>query len=188
MQNNNKTVVGSYDRREEALDVVQRLKNDGYQKQDIILYGNQSVSNSIGDHEGVNVTAGTGANTDARNDTQVDDESLWDKIKGAFSTDTYDENERSQTADYDQDNDVLYPYRDDIRDGKIVVAVDNFRGEDVTQYNSVRDVESDIPSSDTIPNPDTNRKTDTDLTDDLLDDTTEPMSKTRIYEDEDKGI
>lgn len=166
---NNKTVVGSYDSRDEALDVVQRLKNDGYQKQDIILYGNESVANSIGDHEGVNVTADTGNDTGSGNDRNTDDQSLWDQIKGAFSTDTYDENDRSQSADYNQDDDVLYPYRDEIRDGKIVVAVDNYRGEDIAQYNSVRETGSDVTPDDrsTTDRPDetVNKTTDTSFND-----------------------
>lgn len=144
MQNSNKTVTGSYDSRDEALDVVHRLKNEGYQKQDIILYGNKSVANSIGDHEGVNVTADTESVGDSQDNRDSDnDGSLWDQIKGAFSTDTYDDEDNTQSVDYDQDNDVLYPYKDDIRNGKIVVAVENFRGEDIDQYNSVRPVDAD---------------------------------------------
>lgn len=153
MQNNNKTVIGSYDSRDEALDVVHKLKNEGYQKQDIILYGNDDAANSIGDHEGVNVTADPTSDTDhdrsgtTTNDT---DDSLWDQIKGAFSTDTYDNEERAQSPGYSEENDVLYPYREDIKNGKIVVAVDNFRGENIDKYNSVKPADHD-PARDAAP-------------------------------------
>lgn len=159
MQSNNKTVIGSYDSRDEALDVVHNLKSAGYQKQDIIIYGDQSVANSIGDHEGVNVTADTGNDYDSPDKRDTGNEgSLWDQIKGAFSTDTYDD-QNAQGADYDQDNDVLYPYRDDIKNGKIVVAVDNFRGEDIDQYNSAQIVDTEMPAYDTAPTEDTMNKT-----------------------------
>ncbi|MCC5895861.1 MAG: DUF2382 domain-containing protein [Alkalibacterium sp.] len=165
---NSKTVIGSYDSRDEALDVVHKLKNDGYQKQDIILYGNKDVANSIGDHEGVNVTADTGSDTDRHDTRDTDnDGSLWEQIKGAFSTDTYDD-DRSAEADYNQDDDVLYPYRDDIKNGKIVVAVDNFRGEDIDQYNSVRKVDDDRPPRETAPKTDTMDRPDTTNDNDTL--------------------
>lgn len=156
MQNTNKTVIGSYDSRDEAMDVVHKLKNEGYQKQDIILYGNESVTNSIGDHEGVNITAETDTGKHD-NPHRGDEDSLWEKIKHAFSTDTYDEDQNEQSTDYDQTDDVLYPYRDDIKNGKIVVAVDNFRGEDIDQYNTV---DSDMTANDTVPAPDTMDRTD----------------------------
>lgn len=146
MQNNNKTVIGSYDSRDEALDVVHKLKNEGYQKQDIILYGNDDAANSIGDHEGVNVTSDTSTDADRNRSgttTNDTDDSLWEQIKGAFSTDTYDNEERAQSPGYSQEDDVLYPYREDIKNGKIVVAVDNFRGENIDKYNSVKPTDND---------------------------------------------
>jgi len=49
MEINNQTVIGTYDNRDDALKVVSELKNEGYQKQDIILYSNNATG--VGDHD-----------------------------------------------------------------------------------------------------------------------------------------
>ncbi|TVP90069.1 general stress protein, partial [Alkalibacterium sp.] len=53
MNRTNRKVLGSYNTRDEALNVVDRLQNDGYQKQDIIIYANDPET--LGDHEAVDV-------------------------------------------------------------------------------------------------------------------------------------
>lgn len=124
MERRNQTVIGSYANRDEALDVVRRLRDEGYQREDITLYANRDTASGITDAQGVDV------NTETTGATGADeDRSLWDQIKDAFSTDTYDTT--AEGDGYNADNDVLYPYRDDINNGNVVVVVNNYRGDDM---------------------------------------------------------
>ncbi|SFC52621.1 Heat induced stress protein YflT [Alkalibacterium subtropicum] len=147
MQEKNKTVVGSYDTRDEALNIVHKLKDAGYQKENIILYANENVTQTQSDYEAVNVEADTTPTRETR-ETNKDDQSLWEQIKDAFSSDTYDHDERRRDASYNQEDDLLYPYRDDIKSGKVVVVLDGYKGEDLNQYNSaaaVHDTDGGTP-------------------------------------------
>lgn len=136
MQDSNKTVVGTYDTRDEALEVVHKLKDAGYQKENIILYANEDVTKTQSDYEAVNIEADTDPDTMSSRETSEDDQSMWEKIKGAFSSDTYDHDERKQDDSYNKQDDMLYPYRDDIKNGKVVVVIDGYNGEDLDQYIS----------------------------------------------------
>lgn len=135
MVDTNKKVIGSYATRDEALDVVHRLKEKGFQKQNIILYSNEDTASTLGDHEAVDVVADND-NATAAPDRTDDDKSMWDKIKDAFTDDTYEYDERTRDTNYNQDDDVLYPYRDDISNGNIVVVVDNAQNIDLDGFNS----------------------------------------------------
>lgn len=140
MQERNRTVVGKYDTRDEALEVVRKLKDAGYQKENIILYANEDVTQTQSDYEAVNIEAGTDRDTVSSRETSEDDQSLWEQIKNAFSSDTYDHDERRRDDNYNQEDDLLYPYRDDIKSGKVVVVLDGYKGEDLNKYNSAADV------------------------------------------------
>lgn len=110
--------------RDEALDVVRRLRDEGYQREYITLYANRDTASGITNTQGVDVSTETTGATGAD-----EDRSLWDQIKDAFSTDTYDTT--AEGAGYNADDDVLYPYRDDINNGNVVVVVNNYRGDDM---------------------------------------------------------
>lgn len=138
-----RTVIGSYTNRSEALATVNRLKDLGYEKQDITLYTNSEVANRMGDTENVDVsteTAGTTADTtrETRAADTEDDRSFWDQIKDVFSSDTYDYDTTAEDPNYNPDEDVLYPYRDEITSGNIVVVVDNYKG-DTDELDTLRD-------------------------------------------------
>lgn len=130
MADKNSTVIGTYDNRDEALKVVSQLKNEGYQKQDIILYSKDAAG--VGDHDAMDVSTADRAGS---NDSG-DDRNLWDKVKDAFTSDSYDHEKESSREGYDQDSDLLYPYRDALDDGKIVLAVNNFKDDSVDHYQS----------------------------------------------------
>ncbi|MDZ7835894.1 MAG: general stress protein [Alkalibacterium sp.] len=117
MQSRNKTVVGVYGTRDEALEVVGRLKDAGYQKENIILYANEDVTRTQSDYEAVNIEADTTGTPQTR-ETQDDDNSLWEQIKDAFSSDTYDHEESKKRDTYRGEDDLLYPYRADIKTEK----------------------------------------------------------------------
>lgn len=134
MNKRNLTVLGSYNTRDEALNVVDRLHNDGYQKQDIIIYAKDPKT--LGDHEAVDVATGAGNRDNERKEKHEDDRSLWDKVKDAFTSDSYDYEEEKKADAYNPDDDMLYQYRDDLADGKFVIAVDNAQGKNLEEYNS----------------------------------------------------
>lgn len=145
MQDSNKTVVGTYDTRDEALEVVHKLKDAGYQKENIILYANEDVTKTQTDYEAVNIEADTDPDTMSSRETSEDDQSLWEQIKNAFSSDTYDHDEQRRDDSYNREDDILYPYRDDIRDGKVVVVLDGYKGEDLDKYKSAGTVNETDP-------------------------------------------
>lgn len=164
MVDTNKKVIGSYATREEALNVVDRLKDKGFQKQNIILYSNKDTASTMSDHEAVDVVAD---NTDvtASPGKEDDNKSMWDKIKDAFTDDTYEYDESTRDNNYNQDNDILYPYRDDIRNGNIVVVVDNAQSINLDDFDSTGTVMGAGP--DTNVAHDTSYDRDLDKTDDL---------------------
>lgn len=123
MVKNNRVVVGSYENQDEAASIINRLKEDGYQREDITLYGNSTDVDVETDNVG-----------QTTND-QEEDRSFWDKVKDAFSTDSYDYETNAEDPDYNQEDDVLYPYRDDITSGKTVIVVDNYRGDTNLETN-----------------------------------------------------
>lgn len=129
MDMSNKTVVGSYATQNEALDVVSKLKNEGYPKNDIVLYSNEEQSNTLTHYEAHDVVVDTDESARTESAKAEKDQSMWDKIKDAFVTDTYDHEKEHKRAHYDQTKDPLYPYRDDIAKGHFVVAVENYRGQ-----------------------------------------------------------
>jgi len=129
MDMSNKTVIGSYATQDEALDAVSKLKNEGYPKNDIILYSNEEQSNALTHYEAHDVVVDKDSSADTKKVKPEEDQSMWDKIKDAFVTDTYDHEKEHGRAHYDQTKDPLYPYREDIAKGHFVVAVENYRGQ-----------------------------------------------------------
>lgn len=105
-------VEGSYATSQEAFAAVQRLKTEGYRAEDIRLISNEAMRDTFMNDTDVHVTT-----TDRYEDELThEDESLWEKIKNAFTLD--------DEYSYDSDNDPLANYRTDIEAGKIVVLVE----------------------------------------------------------------
>lgn len=74
---------------------------------------------------------------DSREDNNLnddDDESLWDKVKDFFTPDSYDYDESAQNPNYRKENDVLYPHRNDLANGKRVIVLDK-ANENQTRIN-----------------------------------------------------
>lgn len=63
-----------------------------------------------------------------------DDESLWDKVKDFFTSDSYDYDKESGNPNYRKENDVLYPYRNDLASGNRVIVLDK-ANENQTRVN-----------------------------------------------------
>lgn len=63
-----------------------------------------------------------------------DDESLWDKVKDFFTSDSYDYDKESGNPNYRKENDVLYPHRNDLASGNRVIVLDK-ANENQTRVN-----------------------------------------------------
>ena len=59
-----------------------------------------------------------------KNDSD-DDNSIWESVKDFFTSDSYDYETESQNPEYNQDQDVLYPYRDQLNSGGHVIMLRN---------------------------------------------------------------
>ncbi len=54
-----------------------------------------------------------------------DNDSIWESVKDFFTPDTYNYEEVSQSPDYKPDQDILYPYREDLSRGHHIIVLDN---------------------------------------------------------------
>ncbi|WP_423189231.1 hypothetical protein ACO1PF_11675 [Alkalibacterium sp. f15] len=146
----NKKVIGSYSTKEEAFDIVDRLNNEGIPKQNIFLYLNKETASTLGHHDAVEIVADNSDATSPEDTDKNDGRSMWDKIKDTFTSDIYDYEDERNRDDYDQGTDVLYPYRDDIANGNVVVAVDSKRAkptEEVASAGNTSAMPSDVGHS-----------------------------------------
>lgn len=112
-----KEVVGIYTTLQETIDVVDRLTAQGYSTSNISIISNGN--------DGTLLKKQTGANVD--HTTTVQDEqnsSVWEKIKGFFKPDYYDETTRKLT-NLDLPQDELDRYSTEIDAGHYLVLVDN---------------------------------------------------------------
>jgi len=138
-----KTVIGSYVNQNEALAGVRRLNNEGYSKEEITLYTNSALANTLEDSDYVDVEP-----RDAKEET-TEDYSHGQQVQDNFIQATYDYDKVSVESNYDQDEDILYPYKDVIADGYIVMVVDNYsinqHSEDATL--TADDIDSDAVST-----------------------------------------
>lgn len=117
----NRRVEGVYATVEEAMSAVQRLRDQGYSRNDIFLVANADVRNNIPYTMDAEVTTDTDAAGAGAGD---DDRSLWEKIKDAFTVDDDYDASAYDHPDYDSSSDPLYAHRDDIANGNIVVMLD----------------------------------------------------------------
>ena len=81
MEEKNLTVIGSYSTREEALSVIERLRNEGYERDDIVIYTTDEAASRLG-FDGL---SGIDVETDENRMDGEEDRSLWEKIKDTFS-------------------------------------------------------------------------------------------------------
>lgn len=134
---NDKTVIGSYSDREELSREINRLVDEGYTKDEITLFGNSETVKAFGTTDGVNVEQAP------KTDRVMEDDSIWSRIKDAFTVDATEEN-YSDDPNYDETEDVLGPYRSDIDNGNVVLTVRNYRGVD-TGMNT--DADTAVPGA-----------------------------------------
>lgn len=113
----NRYVEGSYQTQEEALQAIQRLREQGYQSEEIYLVANAEVLRQLPDTtEGELVEAASVVGQD------VDQRSFWEKIKDVFTVDEY-RPETYREPDYETDKDPLYAYQEELNRGSLVIMI-----------------------------------------------------------------
>ena len=151
MDRRNLTVIGSYSTAEEATDVIERLRDEGYKREDIVVFANEQAAESFGFTEKMKANVETAVDKTKEADEKP---SLWDRIKDAFSFDTYDE-ASNDTMEYSAETDPLFDYRDDIVNGKIVVTARDYR-QKTTNPTTDNRAQNDPPLGDEIQQDPTN--------------------------------
>ncbi|EMF0048141.1 DUF2382 domain-containing protein [Enterococcus hirae] len=124
MNERNLTVIGSYSTREEALSVIEQLRDEGYDRDDIIIYMTKDAAQNFGFSglSGIDVET----NVDEVEGTH-EERSLWERIKDTFTSNTYEEDSYTEKADDSVNDDPLYSYKEDIAAGKIVITVKDYK-------------------------------------------------------------
>lgn len=113
MKKSEKVVIGKYQNPEDVKAALQRLERDGYMRDDVTLYTNNSNLKKFEDTYDVDMLADE---TKTVNDT--DNESFWDKVKHMVS---YEDDE--ETALDEGEDELVEPYKEDIQAGYTVIAV-----------------------------------------------------------------
>jgi len=111
----NKRVEGVYPVVDEALRVVDQLRDQGYSPDDITLVANEDVRRDLS----TNVDADVETRDDETNGSNGDDDSFWESVKDAFTFEDSDDTD----PNYDSENDPLYEHREAISQGNVVVLV-----------------------------------------------------------------
>lgn len=135
----NKRVEGIYPNVEEALQAVDRLRDQGYTRDAITLVANEEIQGRFSSNVDANITTEdrsmdrvdeetTSQVTDThindnrsmdRADESEEDKSFWDSVKDAFTFD----NSSADDSDYIAEEDPVYEYRDVISQGQVAVLI-----------------------------------------------------------------
>lgn len=133
-----RTVIGTVDRREDAVKEIQRLQEAGYSRSKINVYGNKDRARTVERLLGVEVEEPAAA------ELEEDEDLSWgETIKNSFNFFVYDPDQGDQrirsvdSADrkeltpeareaFTGTEELLDPYTKDIAAGKLVIIVDNY--------------------------------------------------------------
>lgn len=113
MKKSKRVVVGKYKNPEDVKAALQRLERDGYTRDDVSLYTNNSNIKKFEETNDIDMLADETKAVD-----ETDKESFWDKIKHMV---TYDHPEDSALDE--QEEEMLEGYQEDLKDGYTVIAV-----------------------------------------------------------------
>ena len=103
-----KRVYGKYSTLMEARRVVEELLDKGYTQNQIKVVSNEDLGKNL---------------SGVYNENQVDDRSLWEKIKDAFTFHEYDDENWDRDLN-DDDKKVVETYRNDLKNGAAIVLVE----------------------------------------------------------------
>lgn len=140
---NYQQVIGSYPTETETQEVVKRLLSEGYTQTDVTLFVNKKRETELNNPRDLEVRTSDPLNKESANEV---DSSFWESLKDAFKV--RDEDYYSDT-NYRKEDDFLHSYRDDLRKGYIVVAVNKDDSEVGDNHHSPASPPVDSDSSDT---------------------------------------
>ncbi len=72
--------------------------------------------------KGEEINEATSGRTERNSDNE---DSVWESVKDFFTPDTYDYEQESKNPNYNSDEDILYPYREDLSKGHHIVVLNN---------------------------------------------------------------
>lgn len=138
MENKDRTVIGTFMERDEAVSEIQRLHNLGYSKAEINVYSSPERAQDVERLMAIDVEG-----AEVVEDEAVEDTSWWDTIKHSFNLHAFHsedghhyeriiegekrEDDRSASTEVsDETLELLEPYREDLANGKLVIMVDNY--------------------------------------------------------------
>ena len=127
MEKDRRVVFGSYTHPDETKSAIEKLKNEGYSKEDITVYSKAQKERSFDKVDGNDDERDKERSFDkVDKDTEEkkdDDQSVMDKGKDFFTPDYYDSDDESENPNYLKENDILYPHRQDLADGNQVIVL-----------------------------------------------------------------
>ncbi|OJF95495.1 general stress protein [Alkalibacterium sp. 20] len=125
MNDQNKKVVGSYPDERETKRVIRDLMSQGFRKDQLTIYTNEEKHTHHSEVANVQVAQ---ADFNDKKETTEDDKNFWESIRDAFKV---REDQEFEDPDYVADDDFLYPHREDLKNGRYVVVIDESNGETV---------------------------------------------------------
>lgn len=112
-------VQGIYSSSEEASRVVEKLRDRGHPRHNVIVVVNDTVNDHISGHIDATVKVL------GKNHSDEVNRSFWDSIKNIFTSDDATDAKQDDESAQDKEKDPIYPYRDEIKEGKILVLLRN---------------------------------------------------------------
>jgi len=113
------SVEGVYPNVDKALQAVDLLRGQGYERDEITLVANEEVRRTFPSDVDTDVKT----QTDDPKHSEEDDRSFWESIKDAFTVDDSYDASRYDDPNYDSTDDLLYEHREEISQGHIVLLV-----------------------------------------------------------------
>lgn len=112
-----KRLVGTYVSIDDAMKAVKELSEQGYSRSAIDVIADRIVKDSIPFTMDAEVSTADEARAEV--EASEDNRSIWEKVKDAFTFNEYDKD-----TPFDEVEDPLQEYRNDLAAGKIVVLVE----------------------------------------------------------------
>lgn len=111
----NKKVEGLYSNVDEAMQAIDRLREEGYAQEDITFISNEAIRDQILTNRDVEISSQEGDI-----DHTGDDRSFWEALKDAFTLNESQE----EDLNYGEGDHLIAGYREDIKKGNILILVD----------------------------------------------------------------
>jgi uncharacterized protein (TIGR02271 family) len=121
-----KHIIGAYDSTNEAAAVVEQLSRKGYSPEEIMVVSNREHLESLESKTGLQVE---------HDRSEQNDQSMWDKIKDAFTLDEENHSE-NRLSKYGLSDNEASRYQSKLDDGKILIAVESDSTVDLDEFTT----------------------------------------------------